>query len=95
MTILSDEPEKLGGRRALARPARRKRARALMARPHVETIKDAEVCVADDFQTPEKRQAQCPADSARDFHEQLATAQGHDLNLHRCFFFARFHYHLH
>lgn len=95
MTILNDECERLSGRRTLARPARRKRARTLVARPYVETIEDAEVCVADDFETPQERQAKCAADSACDFDEQLATAQGRHLNLHRYFFFARFHYHLH
>jgi len=73
------------------RLARRKRARALVARADVETIQLSEVGIADDFEAPQKRQAQRAADSANDFQDQPRAAQRFDAKLDRRFFLSGFH----
>jgi hypothetical protein len=71
--------------------AGRKRARTFVARADVETIQLAEVGIADDFEAPQKRQAQRAADSAHDFHYQRQAAQRFDANLDARFVFSGFH----
>jgi len=71
--------------------ARRKRARAFVARAHVETIQLAEVGIADDLEAPQQRQAERPADSANDFQDKRKAAQRLDANVNSRFFLSGFH----
>ena len=84
---------RLRGRSAFARLAGRERARAFVARPDVHAIEDAEVRVADNFETPEQSQTQRTADTAGNFGDELAAAERCDTNLDRGFFVASFHCH--
>ncbi len=76
---------------ALFRLAGRKGARAFAARANVETIEQAKVGIAHDFQSPEQGQTQRAANSASDFPDQAGTAQRLDLKLDALFIFDGFH----
>ena len=71
--------------------ARRKCARAFVARAYVETIQLTEVGIADDLEAPQQRQAQRPANSANDFQEKRKAAQRLDTNVNSRFFLSGFH----
>ncbi len=73
------------------RLAGRKRARAFAARANVETIEQAEVRIADDFESPQQGQTQRPANCASDFLDQRKTAQRLEAKLDAGFIFDGFH----
>ena len=77
--------------RCVSSAGRGKRARAFAARANVETIENAEVRIADDFESPQQRQTQRPANCASDFLDQRKTAQRLDANLDAGFIFGGFH----
>ncbi len=76
---------------ALFRLAGRKRARAFAARANVETIEQAEVPIADDFESPKQGQTQRPSNCASDFLDQRKTTQRLDAGLDAGFLVAGFH----
>ena len=76
---------------AFFRLAGRKRARAFAARANVETIEQAEVRIADDFESPKEGQTQRPSNCASDFLDQSKTTQRLDVDLDAGFLFAGFH----
>ena len=69
----------------------RKRTRAFVARPDVETIQLAKVGVADDLEAPQQRQAERAADTANDFHGKRKAAQRFDANVNPRFLLRSFH----
>ena len=75
----------------LLRLARRKRARAFVARADVEPIELTEVGIAHDLEAPQQRQTQRAPDSAHDFQYKRKAAQWLDANVNRRFFLSGFH----
>ena len=71
--------------------AGRERARAFVARTDIETIKLAEVGVADDLEAPQQRQAQRAPDSSDDFHGKWKAEQRFDANVDPRFLLSGFH----
>src|ERR1700722_3180060 len=69
------------GRALLLCLSGRERARAFVTRTDVETIKLAEVGVADDLEAPQQSQAQRAPDSSDDFHGKWKAAQRFDANV--------------
>jgi hypothetical protein len=61
-----------------------------MARADVETIKQAKIGIAHDFEATEQRQAQCAADPADNFQRKRKAAQRLDANLDARFLFSGF-----